>query len=178
MEVKEFNDLLIKTKYDKAAIGKIYTEYISAVKFFLSRNYGEVIDVDDVAHEVFMKLMQIDWSKYEPVKSPSAWLFKIADHLALDTIKKKHIDFSLDNYENEFGYFNLDELIIAADVKKALSFLDKVTAQIIYLNKYEGYKFKDIAKLLSMKPVAVRVRASRGYKKLEKICNKFHLDFV
>lgn len=178
METKEFNDLLIKTKYDKSAITRIYQEYAPNVKLHLFRRFGDAVDVDDIVHEVFMKLMLIDWSKYKPVKSPSAWLFKIADHLALDKIKKQHIDYSIEDYEDSFSYFDLEKLMIMEDVKTALSYLDKVTAKIIYLNKYEGYKFNEIAAMLSMKPIAVRVRASRGYKKLEKICNKFHLDFV
>lgn len=178
MEAKEFNERLLKSKYDVSAITGIYEEYVTAVKLHLERRFGNAIDADSMAHEVFMKLMQIDWSKHKPVKSPAAWLFKIADHLALDEIKKRHIDYPLDNYENALCYFDLDDIMIANDVKTALGYLDKITAKIIYLNKYEGYTFKDIAKQLSMGQIAVRVRASRGYKKLEKICNIYHLDFV
>lgn len=178
MEAKEFNCLLKEIKYNKSAITRIYEEYVSEVKLHLTRRFEGAVDVDDITHEVFLKLMQTDWTNQEPVNSPSAWLFKIADHIALDEIKKKNISYSLDDYENSFCYFNVDNLLIAKDIKTALGYLDKLTAQIIYLNKYEGYKFEDIATLLSMKPISVRVRASRGYKKLKKICNKNHLDFV
>lgn len=176
MEAKVFNNLLKEIKYDKSAIARIYEEYAPCVKTHLSSRFGEAIDVDDITHEVFYKLMLIDWSKYKEVKSPSSWLFKIAEHLALDAIKKGRVDY-LDDFES-IGTFDLDKIIIAKDIKAALSHLDKLTAQIIYLNKYEGYTFKDIADLLSMGQIAVRVRASRGYKKLKKICNKFHWDFV
>lgn len=178
MEAREFNDLLNNAKYDKSAITRIYEEYLPAVKLHLERRFGNAIDADDIAQEVFMKLMVTDLSNYEPVRSPSAWLFKIGEHLALDVIKKNHNEYPLENYENSFCYFDVDDILIAQDVKKALSFLDKTTAQIIYLNKYEGYSFKDIATMLSKSQVAVRVCASRGYRKLKKICNKYHLDFV
>lgn len=176
MEAKVFNDLLKEIKYDKSAIARIYEEYAPCVKMHLSSRFGESVDVDDITQDVFYKLMRIDLSKYREVKSPSAWLFKIAEHLAMDAIKKRRDD-ALDNFEN-IGTFDMDKIMIAKDVKAALSYLDPLTANIIYLNKYEGYTFKDIADLLSMSQIAVRVRASRGYNKLKKICNKFHLDFV
>lgn len=178
MEAKVFNALLKEIKYDTSAVERIYKEYAPSVKLYLSRRYGSQIDVDDIMHEVFFKLMVIDWSKYSEVKSPTSWLNKIADHLALDLLKKRRMEYPLENYEGFSSSFDIDSIIVANDVKSALNQLDRLTAQIIYLHKYEGYKFKDIAAQLSMSSISVRVRASRGYKKLKIICNKNHWDFV
>lgn len=172
MEASIFNEKLLKIMYDKSVVADLYEEYVDPVTMHVSWRFGGAVDAEDIAHEVFMKLMTIDWSKYKPVESPSAWLNSIADHLVLDKIKSKHIEYPIEDFENYFSYFELDKIMVADDVKTALNHLDKRDAYIIYMNKYEGYTFEDIAKQLSMKPGAVRTAASRAYKKLKKFCNK------
>ena len=178
MEAKEFNELMGKIKYNKAHIERIYEEYAPAIKMHLSRRFGNAVDTEDVVHEVFIMIMQTDWSGLEYVQTPHAWLYTIADRKALDFIKLKRVDYPLEKYERSLFCFNLDDIMIAGDVKSALGYLENREAEIIYFNKYEGYTFKEIAEFTGLKPENVRVIASRAYKKLKKICNKFHIEFV
>lgn len=178
MEAKEFNELLGKIKYDLSYVTRIYEEYSTGIKMHVSRRFGNAVDEEDITQELFFKLMQLDWSEQEFVERPHAWLYTIADRLALDSLKAKHDDCPLEKFENSLYYFNLDELVLAKEVKNALSYLDSREAEIIYFNKYEGYTFKEIAEFTGLNPSNVRIIAWRGYKKLKKICNKFHIGSV
>lgn len=159
MNSHKFNRLLQQIKYDKQAIAEIYCEYFPKIVLHLTRRFGKLISSEDIAQEVFMALMSADHFSF--VKFPTTWIYTMADNKAIDKIRSSHKDIHLT--ENYAVPFNLDNLIIKEDIKKALSKLDQESQLIIYLHIWERYAHKEIAKLLHLSHANVRTKISRAY---------------
>lgn len=164
MGPKKFNRLLHNIKYNKAALGEIYKEYFPQIDLHLKRKFGESFPHEDIAHEVFVTLMT--GNNFPDIEAPATWLYKMADNKALDKLKTKRFEIKLT--ENIADSFFLDDLISEEDVKKSLQNLDQQSQIIIYLHHWEGYNYKEIAKLINTSCNNVRVKVSRAYSVLKK----------
>lgn len=164
MDELKFNRLIRKIKYDTKAIDSIYAEFSLKLKIHIQRRFGNLINPEDAAEDVFLKLLEIETPKY--IKYPTAWLFRLADNLITDKLRGAIQDEILvEKISNEFG---LDTIVLDIEVKRALSKLDKLTQQIIYLHYWEGYSLKELAKELNMSYGSIRSRVSRAYDELKK----------
>jgi len=134
-----------------------------AKKFFNS-----VDDADDAVQEVFHKL----WTRKEDIdsfKSLEAFALIVTRNHCLDTIKaKKHHVTQLnvehdiaDSTSQQKNFENKDELVT---VFKLLNELPELQRTIFHLRDVEGLEFDDIAEILTMNPVTVRVNLSRARK--------------
>lgn len=164
MDALRFNSLIRNCKVDKRAIEIIYEEYYAKIKLHIARRFGRLIDVDDIMHDIFLKLIQRTPEGY--VRAPTTWLYTIADNYVKDVLKSLHITYELPEIVDSF---NLEDTIINDDIKVALKQLDESSQQIIYLHYWEGYSLKEIAGLLGLKHDNVRTKVSRAYKKLKTI---------
>lgn len=165
MNPHKFNRLLQKLKTDKQAIDEIYREYYPVLVMHLNRVFGQLVPAEDVAQNVFLSLMETETAG--TVKHPTSWMCKLADHKALDYLKRRHDDLPLS--EKDSVPFDLENLILSADMKKAFSFLDPETQEIVYMRFWEGYTAREIAEAKNMSLNCVRMRIFRAFKTLEKI---------
>ena len=164
MDAQKFNRLLEKIKYDKDAVEAIYREYYLKVKAHVSYHFGKMVEVEDVAHDIFLKLFTIDVPDY--VEFPTTWMYRFADHYIIDLMRKKHIQEVELNEAIRYG-FDLENTILNEDVKRAMRNLDVVSQQILYMHYWEGYLFLEIADLLNMSHSNVRAKACRAYQTLK-----------
>lgn len=164
MNPQKFNRLLRNIKHDKRSLALIYTEYYPKLVFHVQRRFGKLISPDDIAQDIFSKLMQLEIHYF--VKTPTAWLYTLADNRAKDILKSCHEEVALEEYLAD--EFSIDSTILNLDVKKALSHLDLKSQQIIYLHIWEGYSYEEISKGLNISCANIRVKASRAYKELKK----------
>ena len=111
-----------------------------------------------------MKLL--DMEVKTTVSYPTAWLYAMADNLVKDTLKRTHPEEALSDLLA--SPFDLDKTILNADMKEALSKLEPITQQIIYLHAWEGYSYKELAVKFRLSYANVRIKASRGYKVVKK----------
>jgi len=89
MNERDFNRVLKKIEYDKSGLSAIYAEYYPKIKIHLKRKFGKLVDSEDIAREVFLKLLRYKYSG--PVKYPAAWLYKIAENIAVRALEKLEI---------------------------------------------------------------------------------------
>ena len=69
---------------------KIFDAYLSceiALKRFLRRFYSKTEDVDDLAQEAFLRAFNVELR--QEIKSPKAYLFRVARNIALRELGKK-----------------------------------------------------------------------------------------
>lgn len=164
MDASRFNRLLQQIKYDKQAVTEIYQEYFPGMVMHLRRKYGNLISAEDVAQEVFLSLMTLE--SYGEVEFPASWMYKLADNKAVDRIRLEPNDLQL--LDIHPVPFNLDDLIVKEDARRALQRLDEESQMILYLHLWEGYNYKEIADLLHISHANVRTKASRAFKSLKK----------
>lgn len=162
MNAQKFNDLLKRMKYDKNAVEEFYNAFYLSIKAHVQYRFGKLVNPEDMAHDVFMKLYTMETPSY--VEAPAKWLGKFTDNFVIDKIRVSHPELEL--LESHPSDFDLEKTIVKFDLKNAISRLDQVSQKIIYLNYWERYSLKEVAVILKMSYGNVRQIASRAYKEL------------
>lgn len=170
MDAQKFNRLLEKIKYNKKAVESIYDEYYAKLKVQIHYHFGKMVSEEDMAHEVFMKLMTMETPPF--VEYPTTWLWKITKNYIIDTLRVTHPEVEL--LETQPGDFDIDRTILEDDVKAAMAQLDIVSQQIVYKNYWEGYRLIELVSVLNESYANIRAKASRAYQILKK-CLKNYL---
>ena len=120
-------------------------------------------DAEDIVQEVFVKLLsrKVIFKDEEHVKS---WLIRVTINQCLD-YKKSLVKRSTVPIENmEIPFEHKEEGIL-----EELQLLKEDERNILYLYYYEGYKIKEIAKILQQKQNTVNSKLTRARKKLKEI---------
>lgn len=146
-------------------------------KFLASKNALRTADLDDVAQEVFLRLLR--YNNAEFVEHPQAYLFKIASNVAAEwAIRSRHrleheprwpdalvVE---DSAEEEF-----DNAATQNEVKRALNTLTARERTVMRLYFEEGLSYAEIALKLGVGLRVVRRDFENSYGKLR--C-EIHLD--
>ena len=137
-----------------------YSDMIFRIAYqYLFNNY----DAEDIVQEVFVKLLtkKVIFKDEEHVKS---WLIRVTINQCLD-YKKTLAKRSVVPIENmEIPFEQKEEGIL-----EELQLLKEDERNILYLYYYEGYKIKEIAKILKQKQNTINSKLTRARKKLKEI---------
>lgn len=137
-----------------------YSDMIFRIAYqYLFNNY----DAEDIVQEVFVKLLtkKVIFKDEEHVKS---WLIRVTINQCLD-YKKTMAKRSVVPIENmEIPFEQKEEGIL-----EELQLLKEDERNILYLYYYEGYKIKEIAKILKQKQNTINSKLTRARKKLKDI---------
>ena len=165
-EVKKFNYMLKKIKYDAKAREAFCHEYYNLLKTHVLLKYGDFPDREDIVHDVINKLIETDWTNYPYIERPTAWLYTIADNQAKDAFKKANriCEFK----ENTYSEFNIDYVEMRSDVRDAMKHLKREAQYILYAHYWLGKELYTIAKEMGKSYISVRVAMSRARSDLKK----------
>ena len=144
------------------------------LKAYLRGSFPAVRDVDDVVQESYLRIWKAKTA--QPIQSAKAFLFKIARHLALDTIRKNG-NSPLDTVgETAFSSVldlapNAAEALISKDtlhhLADAIASLPQRRREVIILHKLKGLPQKEVAQLLDLSPRTVEKHCLRGLNQCE-----------
>ena len=152
--------LNIQTEKQYNKIVENYSDMIFRIAYqYLYNKY----DAEDIVQEVFVKLLsrKVIFKDEEHVKS---WLIRVTINQCLDYKKSlaKRSTVSIENMEIPFEH--KEEGIL-----EELQLLKEDERNILYLYYYEGYKIKEIAKILKQKQNTINSKLTRARKKLKEI---------
>lgn len=152
--------LNIQTEKQYNKIVENYSDMIFRIAYqYLYNKY----DAEDIVQEVFVKLLsrKVIFKDEEHVKS---WLIRVTINQCLD-YKKSLVKRSTVPIENmEIPFEHKEEGIL-----EELQLLKEDERNILYLYYYEGYKIKEIAKILKQKQNTINSKLTRARKKLKEI---------
>lgn len=152
--------LNIQTEKQYNKIVENYSDMIFRIAYqYLYNKY----DAEDIVQEVFVKLLsrKVIFKDEEHVKS---WLIRVTINQCLDYKKSlaKRSTVPIENMEIPFEH--KEEGIL-----EELQLLKEDERNILYLYYYEGYKIKEIAKILKQKQNTINSKLTRARKKLKEI---------
>lgn len=165
MDAHKFNRQLKKMTTDRRALESIYEEYYLPMKAHVQRRFGSLVNAEDIAQDVFLKLLSCGDQPY--IEYPASWLYTMADNRAKDVLRATHRETQLP--EVLAASFDPDKTIVNAEMRRALCVLEEDARYILYLHYWEGYSLKEIAQETGMSYTNVRAKVSRAYQKLIKI---------
>lgn len=161
---------------DNNALTEIVREYRNGLILYIN-SYIKNIDIsEDLAEEVFLKLI-IKKPKFTPTKPFKTYLYKIAQNISIDYIRKNKrtltIDFESDIY---LCTDSAEQLTVKNEQKeilhKAMCELPDNYHRVLYLVYFEGFDNKSTAKIMKMSTRQIEnilYRAKKALKeKLEK----------
>jgi RNA polymerase sigma-70 factor (ECF subfamily) len=150
---------------DAEAWGALYREFASAIFRFCRRALPTREDAEDATMEVFTKLRD-KLGQYDPSRSFTAWLYKVAANHCWDTLRRRKVrqDKETEDVENvplEHPDANQLEKLIerrtSQEVRKALDKLGNRARMALVMRYYSDMSYDEIADALGVRRAFVGV---------------------
>jgi RNA polymerase sigma-70 factor (ECF subfamily) len=173
-------ELMLRVKEgDGASFGVLLDKHRSSVVHFLFRMVQNHAVAEELAQEVFLRVYR-SRSTYEPTAKFTTWLFRIATHLALNSLrdgKNERLQERLDGDSSEMPVRQVRDarpsveqsMVYQAkleEVRRAIGGLPEKQRAAVLMHKYEEMEYSQIAKVLSCSESAVKSLLFRAYESL------------
>jgi RNA polymerase sigma-70 factor (ECF subfamily) len=173
-------DLMLRVKEgDGPSFALLLNKHRAAVVHFLFRMVHTQAVAEELAQEVFLRVYR-SRGAYEPTAKFTTWLFRIATHLALNSLRDR---------KNERGQESLDQrdpgmparqtadarpsveqwLVRECrfeEVRRAVAALPANQRAAVLMHKYEEMEYSQIAQVLNCSESAVKSLLFRAYETL------------
>ena len=164
---------------DGASFGVLLEKHRSPVVHFLYRMVQNHAVAEELAQEVFLRVYR-SRSTYEPTAKFTTWLFRIATHLALNSLrdnKNERLQEHLDDDSNEMPARQVFDtrpsveqwMVYEAkldEIRRAVGGLPGKQRAAVLMHKYEEMEYSQIARVLSCSESAVKSLLFRAYETL------------
>ena len=153
---------LLRTDKEIAEIYKRHSKTVYRVCFAYMKNPA---DTEDAVQDTFFQLIK-SGPAFESEEHEKAWLIRTATNICKNVLRhwwRRH--------ENIEDFYNLpsSENIETDDIFQVVMELPEKYKTVVYLYYYEGYKIKEIAKILKQKQNTINSKLTRARKKLKEI---------
>jgi RNA polymerase sigma-70 factor (ECF subfamily) len=164
---------------DDTSFALLLDRHRGPVVHFLYRMVQNQAVSEELAQEVFLRVYR-SRQTYEPTAKFTTWLFRIATHVALNSIRDR---------KKEKGHESLDEEMLDGmerqvadrqltveqemvhevklrEVRQAVEALPAKQRAAVLMHKYEGLDYAQIARILSCSESAIKSLLFRAYESL------------
>lgn len=166
---------------DNKAAGVLYDRYYKNVYGYFVRQTHDADASRDLTQNVFLKIIRYSQSWKED-KVFAHWLFRIARNVMVDYFRGARKFFDLDT-EPELTKRDQDESVRAMETRESVDFLMDAMSklspgyrELIELNRFQGFSYKEIADTISSNENAVKVRTFRAIQKLKEIYTQIIME--
>jgi RNA polymerase sigma factor, sigma-70 family len=173
-------ELMLRVKEgDGASFGLLLEKHRSPVVHFLYRMVQNQAVAEELAQEVFLRVYR-SRSSYEPTARFTTWLFRIATHLALNSLrdgKNERLQERLDRDSAEMPARQVPDSkpsveqtmvyqVRLEEVRQAVAALPEKQRAAVLMHKYEEMEYSQIARVLRCSESAVKSLLFRAYETL------------
>jgi RNA polymerase sigma-70 factor (ECF subfamily) len=173
-------ELMLRVKEgDGASFGVLLDKHRVPVVHFLYRMIQNHAVAEELAQEVFLRVYR-SRSTYEPTAKFTTWLFRIATHLALNSLrdgKNERLQEHLDDDTHDMPVRQLSDArpsveqfmvyeVKLNEVRRAVAALPEKQRAAVLMHKYEEMEYSQIARVLSCSESAVKSLLFRAYETL------------
>jgi RNA polymerase sigma-70 factor (ECF subfamily) len=173
-------ELMLRVKEgDSASFERLLGKYRSPVIGYLYRMVQDQGVAEELAQEVFLRVYRAR-STYEPAAKFTTWLFRIATHLALNSLRDRRGERgrqSLDDVNGDGPAIQLadrrsnreQELVAEAhwlEIRQAVAALPEKQRAAVLMHKYQEMDYTQIGAVLGCSTSAVKSLLFRAYETL------------
>lgn len=152
-------EIVINTREQIDAVVETYSDMIIRIAYHNLRNQA---DAEDVAQEVFLKLMREE--EFEDEGHRKAWLIRVTINLCKD-MNKQAWNRKTEGFNEAWEPFSKEQQRVLEELWE----LPKNYRNVVYLYYYEELTVSEIAKILKRKENTVSSWLTRARKKLKTI---------
>ena len=138
---------------DREAFTALYRDPSGPVYTVILRMVCHREQAEDVTQELFVKLFRSPPDA--SVKSPRAWIFRMARNLAIDTLRTQHTVQSEELLCDVPAEDELARSTVRMDVARAMRRLTPTEREIVSLHVWGELGFVEIARTVGMSPTGV-----------------------
>ena len=172
--------LMLRVKEgDAASFALLLEKHRAPVIHFLYRMVQNQAVADELAQEVFLRVYRARAS-YEPTAKFTTWLFRIAMHLALNSLRDGRSERGQERLDEETPDSsgrqvpdrrptveqNLVYRVHLEEVRRAIQGLPEKQRAAVLMHKYQELEYAQIARVLSCSESAVKSLLFRAYETL------------
>ncbi|SPE41093.1 RNA polymerase sigma factor [Candidatus Sulfopaludibacter sp. SbA3] len=173
-------ELMLRVKEgDGASFGVLLEKHRLSVIHFLYRMVQNHAVAEELAQEVFLRVYR-SRGTYEPTAKFTTWLFRIATHLALNSLrdgKNERSQERLDDDSNDMPVRQVSDrkptveasMVYQSrleEVRKAVATLPEKQRAAVLMHKYQEMEYSQIARVLNCSESAVKSLLFRAYETL------------
>jgi RNA polymerase sigma-70 factor (ECF subfamily) len=173
-------ELMLRVKEgDSASFERLLIKHRAAVIHYLYRVVQDQAVAEELAQEVFLRVYR-SRSSYEPAAKFTTWLFRIATHLALNSVRDRRHERgqpSLDETREGApaiqvadGRRNPEQKLVEAarllEVRRAIAALPEKQRAAVLMHKYQDMDYVQIGAVLGCSTSAVKSLLFRAYETL------------
>lgn len=159
---------------DTAAFERIYSTFAPVLYQRLLRLFKDTDTVEEILQDTFLKL----WEKrkqIDPAQAFRTYLYRIADHLAIDLFRKVSRDKALQEElwaSTVSFYLQTEETLIAKEqyqlVHQAIEHLSPKRRQILLMCKLEGRSYQEVAETMGISVSTVSNQLVKAIKEIKR----------
>ncbi len=177
------DEIIMKRLYkgDQKAAGILYDRYYKQVYGYFVRMTNNTEVSRDLTQNVFLKVLKYHHSWKED-KVFAYWIFHIARNILMDYFNESRKFFTTDD-EKEVAALDQKDSVQAMETKESFDFLMEAMSQLptgyremIELNRFQGFSYKEIAQTVSSTENAVKVKTFRAIQKLKEIYTNIMIE--
>ena len=173
-------ELMLRVKDgDGASFGLLLEKHRSAVIHFLYRMVQNHAVAEELAQEVFLRVYR-SRGTYEPTAKFTTWLFRIATHLALNSLRDGKNERSREYLDGPTAEMpgrqisdtgpSVEQRMVhqskLEEIRRAVSTLPEKQRAAVLMHKYEEMEYSQIARVLGCSESAVKSLLFRAYETL------------
>jgi RNA polymerase sigma-70 factor (ECF subfamily) len=173
-------ELMLRVKEgDGASFGVLLDKHRSSVVHFLFRMVQNHAVAEELAQEVFLRVYR-SRATYEPTAKFTTWLFRIATHLALNSLRDGKHDRSQERLDDDSGDLPARQVSDSRptveqsmlyearleEIRRAIALLPEKQRAAVLMHKYQEMEYSQIAKVLNCSESAVKSLLFRAYETL------------
>lgn len=163
----------IKNRRNNIDLDEIVDEFTPYIRKVIDNMAGSNLSYED-KEEILTDTFFVLWkNQNNRIDYLDSYIAGIARNLVKEKFKKRKIEFNIDDFENNVGYF--DNIEMFSDEREKLNKLEigykalsKLEFEIITMFYYSSKSVKDIAKYLNLSESSVKTKLFRIRKKLKK----------
>lgn len=159
---------------DLEALASLYDTHINQVYRYSLARLGNIHDAEDVAEEIFLKMLA-GLPNYEWRKVPfAAWLMRIARNEVVTFIRRNgrrahdsELPEDLIDFNNSDPAEATERMLALEDLRSAVTLLPEAQREVIILRFASGLSVADTAKALGKNENNVKVLQHKGMQRLQ-----------
>jgi RNA polymerase sigma-70 factor (ECF subfamily) len=169
---------------DQQAFNALVIRWQPRIHRFAYRFFADSDDASEITQKTFIKAYQ-NLGSLENEAKFSSWLYRIANNLCLDELKRSGrrksspLEAWMQSSEMAAEMSPAQELEhaeLGAMLQKALLAIPDEQRTVVLLKEYEGLTFREIAEVLEVSENTVKSRMYYGLKALRKVFKKWKID--
>jgi len=166
--------------HQKAA-AELYDRYHAKVYGYFVRMTTDREASQDLTQNVFLKVIRYAGS-WKDDKVFAYWLFRIARNVLVDFYRGAKRFYDLDE-QPEIAHRDMEDSVRSSEARESYELLlDAMTQlppgyrELIEMNRFQGFSYKEIAATIDSNENAVKVKTFRAIQKLKEIYEKIMVE--